>query len=150
MALERGPQPSPAGPASEGEDRRDAGSSLHKKQYQSLTRPHQFSRAYREGVCCRSGSFKLYLLVNGLGRTRLGISAPRGLRATERNRLRRLFREAYRGLAARVKPGVDIVFAIRQGAKLSLHGLVVEMEKALEIKGILDETNSDSPDKNLL
>ncbi|HET7292611.1 MAG TPA: ribonuclease P protein component [Vicinamibacteria bacterium] len=60
----------------------------------------------------------LFLLVaaeNGLGRDRLGLVAGRRLgSAAERNRLRRLLREAYRTARRLATPGCDLVILPRR------------------------------------
>ena len=59
----------------------------------------------------------LYVAPNDLGVTRVGISTSKRVgKAVVRNRVKRLIREAVRGLLPRVAPGRDLVFVARPAA----------------------------------
>lgn len=71
----------------------------------------------------------LYALSNRTSVTRVGFAA--GLKcggSVERNRLKRLMRESYRGKAAGILPGYDLVFSARPAPVLPLYG---EIEKEM-------------------
>ena len=70
-----------------------------------------FARAYRAGRRAQGGLFAVVVLENGLGRTRLGLSVSkrRLRRAVRRNRVRRVFREAFRLALPELPPGLDVV-----------------------------------------
>lgn len=69
--------------------------------------------ALRRGQLVRSPRLHLYSLPNGLAYARLGLIVPKRLarRAVDRNRLRRLIREAFR-LSQTACTGRDIVFRL--------------------------------------
>ena len=68
----------------------------------------------REGVRIRGRWLTLFVLPNGLDRSRLGIIATRRLGgAVRRNRAKRLMRELFRH--DRGKPGFDLVALLRPG-----------------------------------
>lgn len=77
-----------------------------------LTKPREFERVLSGGnrIKAWSGRFDLKYTLNELGTARLGYVVPKRYTplATERNRLKRLIREAYRHLRCRL-PAVDIV-----------------------------------------
>ncbi len=79
-----------------------------------LRRPREFQRVWAEG---RSWAHCLFILrgaPNGLGYTRIGLTASRKVgKAVARNRARRLLREAARHLYRHIAPGWDIVLIAR-------------------------------------
>ena len=77
-------------------------------------------------VCARGKAFRsqpisLHVLENGMGRNRVGFSVSvRTGKAIERNRARRLLREAYRLNKGKLKRGLDLVIVAKAGtAQLS-------------------------------
>lgn len=85
-----------------------------------LTRRSQFERCLRQGAAGRDGALLVRAARNELGRMRLGFRVPRSYGdAVERNRARRVLREAFRlsraALAAETG-GLDLVVAPRRGA----------------------------------
>ena len=142
MVLERGCQPSPAEQSLREGEKRGARLSLPDKCRGKLTSSRQFSRVYERGTCYRSNSFKVFLLPNGLGFSRVGFSNRKGLKAIERNRLRRVYKEAYRKIEKRVIKGFDILFVIKDVPGFAK--LIDEIEAALKTKGMLDEGGSNT------
>lgn len=69
-----------------------------------------FTRAYREGRRARGDVLILVGSPNGLGHPRLGLSVGKKIwkSAVKRNRIRRVFREAFR-LSAKDLPPLDFV-----------------------------------------
>lgn len=60
--------------------------------------------------------FALFARPNGLPHSRLGITTTRRLgKAVQRNRARRLVREAYRTHRGALPPGFDLIFVVRRG-----------------------------------
>ena len=79
-----------------------------------LHRPHEFRRVWSEGRSWGHSLFILWALPNDLNRVRIGITASRKVgNAVERNRARRLLREAARHLYGHVITGWDLVLVAR-------------------------------------
>jgi ribonuclease P protein component len=104
-----------------------------------LRRPSDFRRVYERR---RSGSdawLIVYACENGLPHLRLGLSVSRKVgRATHRNRLRRLYREAFRLTRHEMPVGLDLVLIPRtadepplEELKRSLPRLVKQVARRL-------------------
>jgi ribonuclease P protein component len=83
-----------------------------------LTAPAQFDRAFADGARRQSVLFRLHCLANGTPLARLGFAVSRkySLHATERNRVRRHAREAFRR-ARSVLAGWDLVLVPKPAAR---------------------------------
>ncbi len=76
-----------------------------------------FVNLIRSGKRYRTEHFSVTLGRNGLGRTRLGITASKRIgNAVERNRTKRLVREFFRLHKGLLPRGVDIVVTAKKGA----------------------------------
>ncbi|HED64929.1 MAG TPA: ribonuclease P protein component [Planctomycetes bacterium] len=73
--------------------------------------PKDFARVYREGSRARGSLMTVALCTNGLGHTRLGLSVGKRCwkSAVKRNRVRRVFREAFRLSLPELPSGLDVV-----------------------------------------
>jgi len=73
--------------------------------------PGDFKRAYSLGSRARGSSMTVAVRPNGLEVTRLGLSVGKVCwkSAVRRNRVRRVFREAFRLSLAELPPGIDVV-----------------------------------------
>ena len=73
--------------------------------------PKDFARVYREGSRARGSFMTVALRPNGLGRTRFGLSVGKRCwrSAVKRNRVRRVFREAFRLSLPELPGGLDVV-----------------------------------------
>jgi len=76
-----------------------------------LVRESDFRRVFREGGRARGGSVVVVVRENEIGHTRLGLSVGKAIwkSAVRRNRIRRVFREAFRLSYPELPAGVDIV-----------------------------------------
>lgn len=92
-----------------------------------LTRSGEFREVYREGRRYAGGALVLYFLPGRPG-TRLGLRVPRRVgTAVERNRVRRLLREAYRQLRGELPPGWYVLVARSECAGMG----IMELREAL-------------------
>lgn len=73
--------------------------------------PGDFKRAYSQGSRARGGSMTVVVRPNGLDVTRMGLSVGKVCwkSAVRRNRVRRVFREAFRLSLAELPVGIDVV-----------------------------------------
>lgn len=82
-----------------------------------------FARIYKRGRRARGASFAVVVLENERQETRLGLSVSKrqAREAVDRNRVRRVFREAFRLALASLPPGLDVVMiATAPGLRPSL------------------------------
>jgi len=80
-----------------------------------LCRREQFTATLAAGDPRARRHFRLYVRRNGLSQARIGIIASRRVapRAVDRNRMKRMVREAFRAMALR-PAGVDLVVELRR------------------------------------
>lgn len=90
----------------------------------------QFRNIYKSGRSLKHGQIVVYYLANSLAINRIGfsISSGRVKKASSRNRIRRLFKEAYRRNKDRFKTGFDFVFVVRKDPSDRLTYKVVESD----------------------
>src|SRR6516164_7888494 len=82
--------------------------------HEHLRRPADFKRVYDYRRSASDELLIIYAAPNGLRYSRLGLSVSRKLGgAVRRNRLRRLFREAYRLTRGEMPTGLDLVLIPR-------------------------------------
>ena len=94
---------------------------------------------FEQGRRSSNGQITLYALRNGLGdgRCRAGVAvAKRHGNAVERNRIKRLCREAFRLTRCDLPEGWDFMILPRKGAKLDVGGL---RESIRSLAGTLTE-----------
>lgn len=106
-----------------------------------------FERAYRDGARARASELVVVVCPNGLPHARLGLSVGRIVwkSAVRRNRVRRIFREAFRLSYAELPVGIDIVM-IPAAPRLDPTLAVVQAELvALARKALRRATDPDRP-----
>src|ERR671928_1906842 len=82
--------------------------------HEHLRRPTDFRRVYERRRSASDGWLIVYACENGLPHLRLGLSVSRKVGpATHRNRLRRLYREAFRLTRHEMPVGLDLVLIPR-------------------------------------
>ena len=92
--------------------------------HEHLRRPADFQRVYDRRRSASDGWLIVYACENGLPHLRLGLSVSRKVGpATHRNRLRRLYREAFRLTRHEMPTGLDLVLIPRDGAEPALADL---------------------------
>ena len=104
-----------------------------------LRRPSDFRRVYERRRSVSDGLLIVYACPNGLPYLRLGLSVSRKVGpAVHRNRLRRLYREAFRLTRHEMPTGLDLVLIPRgpeepalEGLKKSLPRLVGQLARKL-------------------
>ena len=84
-----------------------------------LSRSAEFERVYRQGRSTANRHLVLYTFPNpSTERPRLGLSVSRKVGgAVERNRVKRLLREAFARIEAELNPGQDLVLVARPAAR---------------------------------
>ena len=89
-----------------------------------LLRRAEFRRVYERRCSARSELLTLYACPNGLDHARVGFSVSRKVgKAVLRNRLRRLYREAFRLARDRLPKGLDFVIIPRTDREPRLEDL---------------------------
>ena len=89
-----------------------------------LRRPADFRRVYDRRRSASDGWLIVYACENGLAHSRLGLSVSRKVgNAVHRNRLRRLYREAFRLTRQEFPTGLDLVLIPRRPDEPTLEAL---------------------------
>ena len=95
-----------------------------------LRRPSDFRRVYDRRRSVSDSWLILYACENGLPYLRLGLSVSRKFgKAVERNRLRRLYREAFRLTRGQMPVGLDLILIPRRNDEPSLTTLTAALPK---------------------
>ena len=112
----------------------------------SLCKNHEFRRAYAKGKSYVSPVVVSYVLKNRQRVLRVGITTSKKIgNAVQRNRSRRVIREAFRQLEPNVRRGFDLVFVARgrtpyvKSTEVRRH-----MEQQLKAAGLMVKEKKDA------
>jgi ribonuclease P protein component len=95
-----------------------------------LRRPADFRRVYERRRSVSDSWLIVYACENGLPYLRLGLSVSRKFgKAVQRNRLRRLYREAFRLTRAQMPVGLDLILIPRRNEEPELTTLTSALPK---------------------
>lgn len=113
---------------------------------ETLKSSAQFERVRREGRSWGSGLLVLNAARNGSDTVRCGFITGKKIgKAVQRNRARRLLREAVRGMLPAVKPGWDLVWIARPGlAQADFQSVVNIVGDLLQRGRIIDPQASET------
>lgn len=111
--------------------------------HEHLRHPSDFRRVYDRRRSASNARLIVYACENGLPHLRLGLSVSRKFgQATHRNRLRRLYREAFRLTRHEMPTGLDLILIPRgsviptlEELKKTLPELVSQVAKRLAREG---------------
>ena len=106
-----------------------------------ICRNNDFRRIYSRGKSFVTPVVVVYALKIRTKNVRVGITTSKKIgNAVERNRSRRVIREAYRGLMSRVKPGCDLVLVARgRTPHVKSTEVARHLERQLSAAGLLRE-----------
>ena len=106
-----------------------------------ICRNNEFRRIYARGNSYVSPLVVVYALKNRTKNVRVGITTSKKVgNAVQRNRSRRVIREAFRALAPRVRPGFDLVLVARgKTPYVTSTDVRRQLERQLQAAGLLRE-----------
>lgn len=106
-----------------------------------ICRNNDFRRIYARGKSYVSPLVVVYALKNRTKKVRVGITTSKKVgNAVQRNRSRRVIREAFRALAPRVRPGFDLVLVARgKTPYVKSTDVRRQLERQLQAAGLLRE-----------
>jgi ribonuclease P protein component len=101
------------------------------RSHQRLRDPRDFQLVYAAQKAVRAPSVVVFYCPNGLKNSRLGVSVGRKHgNAVKRNRIKRVFRSAFRQCRHLLPPGHDYILVPRQGVEYSAAMVREALEKA--------------------
>ncbi len=105
-----------------------------------LRKNEEFHRVFKLGKAFVGDKIVVYKLENGLSYNRVGITVSRKLGgAVERNRLKRIVREAWRAREGELRRGFDLVVVPRMKAKTaSFWEICKELQELLEKCNVIE------------
>lgn len=101
----------------------------------SMNENRMFRRIYRQGKSYVTPYFVIYFKRNRLKINRLGITATKKIgNAVERNRAKRVIKEAYRLLEQKLPDGLDIVIVARRKSVFSKMQSLMSVLRGLSLR----------------
>lgn len=112
---------------------------------EKLKKSWEFQRSYTKGRKYWDNYFVIYVCRTQLLQTRLGITVSKKVgKSVQRNRMKRLIREAFRELKPRLLPKYDIVVVGRKAAcHLSAQRVEVSLRKLFNRASVLITEDSE-------
>ena len=102
--------------------------SKHLPREERLRRQADFDRVYQRRCSARDGWLLVFGCENGLAHSRLGLSVSRQWgKAHDRNRIRRLYREAFRRSKDQLPTGLDLILVPQRTDRLKLTDLLIAL-----------------------
>ncbi len=99
---------------------------------QRLTKKSEFEALYSTGLKRTVGPLLIHRKPNALSHSRLGLSVPRRVgNAVQRNKLKRLCREAFRLLNSSLPKHMDILITVRPHTPMDVHSYVEMIEEGV-------------------
>jgi len=106
-----------------------------------LRKNEQFRKVFKSGKVFVGDKMVVYALENALSYSRVGITVSRKLGgAVERNKLKRIVREAWRAREGQLRKGFDLVLVPRMKAKTGSFREIADELQQLLVKGNIIET----------
>lgn len=103
------------------------------RRHEHLRRPADFRRTYERRRSASDAWIIVYACENSLPHTRIGLSVSRKFgQATHRNRLRRLYREAFRLTRDALPGGLDLVVIPRTAQEPPLRELKQSLSRLVQ------------------
>ena len=114
---------------------------MEMEKFVTICRNNDFRRIYARGKSYVSPLVVVYALKNRTKNVRVGITTSKKVgNAVQRNRSRRVIREAFRALAPRVRPGFDLVLVARgKTPYVKSTDVRRQLERQLQAAGLLRE-----------
>ncbi|MBQ3593384.1 MAG: ribonuclease P protein component [Clostridia bacterium] len=112
----------------------------------TINKNHEFRRAYYKGNSAPGSKVVVYVVKNRLGVNRLGltVSKKKIRQSVQRNRCKRLMREAFRTLSPHVKGGLDFVIAAKSACiTATCAEVTADMRRLFDKLGVLNEETTD-------
>ncbi len=110
------------------------------KNTQPIKLNREFRRIYSRGKSYAAGFVVVYAMKGKQGVRRCAFAVSKSFgKAVERNRIKRLMRESYRSMEARVNDGFDYIIVARNRAKdKTLVQITKDMEYAMRNLAVID------------
>ena len=115
---------------------------------QHLRRPEDFKKIYAQRNVSRQRGVTLFAAANDLPFTRIGLSVSRkNGNAVVRNRIKRLFREAFRRNQQEIPPGLDLILVPEKDRTLVLTELEESLRRGVQAlaRRLARKSQPDSP-----
>jgi ribonuclease P protein component len=107
-----------------------------------LKKRSDFAKVYRKGLFSSENPVSIKFSENGLEKSRIGFSIEKKFfkKAVERNRIKRILREAFHKNLGNIKAGFDIVVFYKKSEKDSDFKKVIELvEKVIKKSGLFEK-----------